>query len=70
MQYFGQIFPRSRRSGAAAHTRHVDPGELGKNPSEGLTKISIEGVSEEFEWKLLALLADHRHELTVTADTK
>ncbi|MEU2854564.1 hypothetical protein [Streptomyces syringium] len=33
-------------------------------------KITIEGASEEFERKLLALLADQRHELTVTADTE
>ncbi|MFZ3476037.1 hypothetical protein ACODT4_44405 [Streptomyces sp. 2.9] len=33
-------------------------------------RITIEGASEEFERKLLALLADHRHELTVTADTE
>ncbi|MFE0389629.1 hypothetical protein ACFW1F_37045 [Streptomyces bungoensis] len=33
-------------------------------------KITIEGASEEFERKLLALLAEHRHELTVTADTE
>ncbi|WP_237522679.1 hypothetical protein [Streptomyces sp. SID1328] len=33
-------------------------------------KITIEGASPEFERKLLLLLADHRHELTVTADTE
>ncbi|MFJ2109487.1 hypothetical protein ACIOHH_33505 [Streptomyces microflavus] len=33
-------------------------------------KITIEGASEEFERKLLELLADHRHELAVTADTE
>lgn len=33
-------------------------------------KITIEGASEEFERKLLALLAEHRHELAVTADTE
>ncbi|MFV8133192.1 hypothetical protein [Streptomyces syringium] len=33
-------------------------------------KITIEGASEDFEQKLLALLAEHRHELTVTADTE
>lgn len=33
-------------------------------------KITIEGASEEFERKLLDLLAEHRHELTVTADTE
>lgn len=33
-------------------------------------KITIEGASEEFEQKLLALLDEHRHELTVTADTE
>ncbi|GLX41139.1 hypothetical protein [Streptomyces sp. SPB4] len=33
-------------------------------------KITIEGASEEFERKLLALLDEHRHELTVTADTE
>ncbi|MFI2764892.1 hypothetical protein ACH5A3_39690 [Streptomyces echinatus] len=32
-------------------------------------KITIEGASEEFERKLLDLVAEHRHELTVTADT-
>ncbi|MFJ8828107.1 hypothetical protein ACIREE_41100 [Streptomyces sp. NPDC102467] len=32
-------------------------------------KITIEGASEEFERKLLALLAEHRDELAVTADT-
>ncbi|NEB13897.1 hypothetical protein G3I32_34555 [Streptomyces coelicoflavus] len=32
-------------------------------------RITIEGASEEFERKLLALLAEHRHELAVTADT-
>ncbi|MFI6209136.1 hypothetical protein ACIBAI_22475 [Streptomyces sp. NPDC051041] len=32
-------------------------------------KITIEGASEEFERKLLDILAEHRHELTVTADT-
>jgi hypothetical protein len=32
-------------------------------------RITIEGASEEFERKLLALLAEHRDELTVTADT-
>ncbi|MFF9870129.1 hypothetical protein ACF1G0_32910 [Streptomyces sp. NPDC013953] len=33
-------------------------------------KITIEGASEEFERKLLALFAEHRHELTITADTE
>ena len=33
-------------------------------------RITIEGASEEFERKLLDLLAEHRHELTVTADTE
>ncbi|GAA5708026.1 hypothetical protein AQJ43_37780 [Streptomyces avermitilis] len=33
-------------------------------------KITIEGASEEFERKLLELLAEHRHELAVTADTE
>ncbi|MFC8424134.1 hypothetical protein ACFUN7_25205 [Streptomyces sp. NPDC057236] len=33
-------------------------------------RITIEGASEEFERKLLELLAEHRHELTVTADTE
>ncbi|MFD7687811.1 hypothetical protein [Streptomyces sp. NPDC059781] len=33
-------------------------------------KITIEGASEEFERKLLDLVAEHRHELTVTADTE
>ncbi|RLU80187.1 hypothetical protein CTZ27_35695 [Streptomyces griseocarneus] len=33
-------------------------------------RITIEGASEEFERKLLALLAEHRHELAVTADTE
>lgn len=33
-------------------------------------KITIEGASAEFERKLLDLLAEHRHELTVTADTE
>ncbi|WP_331763657.1 hypothetical protein OH738_40950 (plasmid) [Streptomyces hirsutus] len=33
-------------------------------------KITIEGASEGFERKLLALLAEHRHELTVTAGTE
>ncbi|MFE7070442.1 hypothetical protein ACFU96_10180 [Streptomyces sp. NPDC057620] len=33
-------------------------------------KITIEGASEEFERKLLDLLAEHRHELLVTADTE
>lgn len=32
-------------------------------------KITIEGASEEFEQRLLDLLAEHRHELAVTADT-
>ncbi|MGK5695084.1 hypothetical protein ACSNOJ_19630 [Streptomyces sp. URMC 128] len=32
-------------------------------------RITIEGASEEFERKLLDILAEHRHELTVTADT-
>ncbi|MGY4965119.1 hypothetical protein [Streptomyces sp. 900105245] len=32
-------------------------------------KITIEGASEEFERKLLDLVAEHRHELTVIADT-
>ncbi|MFF7859384.1 hypothetical protein [Streptomyces sp. NPDC007904] len=32
-------------------------------------RITIEGASEEFERKLLELLVEHRHELTVTADT-
>lgn len=31
-------------------------------------KITIEGASAEFERRLLELLAEHRHELTVTAD--
>lgn len=33
-------------------------------------RITIEGASPEFEHKLLGLLADHRHELTVTAGTE
>ncbi|MFG2719754.1 hypothetical protein ACGFW5_15860 [Streptomyces sp. NPDC048416] len=33
-------------------------------------RITMEGASEEFERKLLALFAEHRHELTVTADTE
>ncbi|PJE97126.1 hypothetical protein CUT44_14180 [Streptomyces carminius] len=33
-------------------------------------KITIEGASPEFERKLLDLLAEHRHELTVAADTE
>ncbi|MFG2668932.1 hypothetical protein ACGFY6_32430 [Streptomyces sp. NPDC048387] len=33
-------------------------------------KITIEGASEEFERKLLDLLAEHRHELAVTTDTE
>lgn len=33
-------------------------------------KITIEGASQEFERKLLLLLAEHHHELTVTADTE
>ncbi|GHI98170.1 hypothetical protein TPA0906_00360 [Streptomyces olivaceus] len=33
-------------------------------------RIVIEGASEEFERKLLDLLAEHRHELLVTADTE
>ncbi|WJV51651.1 hypothetical protein [Streptomyces flavofungini] len=33
-------------------------------------RIIIEGASEEFERKLLKLLAAHHHELTVTADTE
>jgi hypothetical protein len=33
-------------------------------------KITIEGASPEFERKLLLLLAEHRHELTVTAGTE
>ncbi|WP_433407060.1 hypothetical protein [Streptomyces sp. CA-146814] len=33
-------------------------------------KITIEGASEEFEQKLLGLVAEHRHELAVTADTE
>ncbi|WP_327286629.1 hypothetical protein [Streptomyces sp. NBC_01205] len=33
-------------------------------------KITIEGASEEFERKLLELLAEHKHELIVTADTE
>ncbi|MDG9728459.1 MULTISPECIES: hypothetical protein [unclassified Streptomyces] len=33
-------------------------------------KIVIEGASPEFERKLLALLADHRHELAVSVDTE
>ncbi|WP_331743467.1 hypothetical protein OH809_44460 (plasmid) [Streptomyces sp. NBC_00873] len=33
-------------------------------------KITIEGASEEFERKLLALYADHRHELTLTVGTE
>ncbi|OAR26577.1 hypothetical protein A8W25_28460 [Streptomyces sp. ERV7] len=32
-------------------------------------RITIEGASAEFEHRLLQLLADHRHELTVTTDT-
>lgn len=32
-------------------------------------RIVIEGASEEFERKLLDIIAEHRHELTVTADT-
>ncbi|MFJ4879985.1 hypothetical protein ACIP93_32925 [Streptomyces sp. NPDC088745] len=32
-------------------------------------KITIEGASEQFAEKLLALVAEHRAELTVTADT-
>lgn len=52
------------------HTLHSHPGEPGKNLSEGLMRITIEGASEEFERKLLELLAEHRHELAVTADTE
>ncbi|MCG5121562.1 hypothetical protein ACRWOO_11485 [Streptomyces sp. NEAU-PBA10] len=33
-------------------------------------KITIEGASQEFERKLLDLVAEHRHELAVTADTE
>ncbi|WP_166028153.1 hypothetical protein [Streptomyces chilikensis] len=33
-------------------------------------RITIEGASEEFERKLLALLAEHRHELTVSTGTE
>ncbi|MFE1076644.1 hypothetical protein ACFW5W_36315 [Streptomyces sp. NPDC058783] len=33
-------------------------------------RIVIEGASEEFERKLLALLADHRHELAITVGTE
>lgn len=33
-------------------------------------KITIEGASPEFERKLLLLLAEHQHELTVTAGTE
>lgn len=33
-------------------------------------RITIEGASEQFERKLLDLLAEHRHELAVTADTE
>ncbi|MFC7885281.1 hypothetical protein ACFUVV_25895 [Streptomyces sp. NPDC057376] len=33
-------------------------------------KIVIEGASPEFERKLLALLADHRHELAVSVGTE
>ncbi|MFD9633681.1 hypothetical protein [Streptomyces violascens] len=33
-------------------------------------KITIEGASEDFERKLLALLAEHRDELVVTAGTE
>ncbi|MET9399303.1 hypothetical protein [Kitasatospora sp. NPDC002965] len=33
-------------------------------------KITIEGASEEFERRLLDLVAEHRHELLVTADTE
>lgn len=33
-------------------------------------RITIEGASPEFEHKLLGLLADYRHELTITADTE
>ncbi|THA34050.1 hypothetical protein E6R18_08590 [Streptomyces sp. A1277] len=33
-------------------------------------KFTIEGMSEEFEHKLLSLLAEHRHELAITADTE
>ncbi|UQI49698.1 hypothetical protein M1P56_35515 (plasmid) [Streptomyces sp. HU2014] len=32
-------------------------------------RITIEGASAAFEEKLLSLLAEHRHELTVTQDT-
>ncbi|MFJ3342348.1 hypothetical protein ACIPT3_14305 [Streptomyces diastaticus] len=33
-------------------------------------KITVEGASEEFERELLDLVAEHRHELAVTADTE
>ncbi|MFE2297103.1 hypothetical protein ACFXAW_02790 [Streptomyces sp. NPDC059445] len=33
-------------------------------------KITIEGASEEFERRLLALIADHRHELTLAVGTE
>ncbi|MEU8828836.1 hypothetical protein [Streptomyces sp. NPDC048636] len=33
-------------------------------------RITIEGASAEFERKLLDLVAEHRHELIVTADTE
>ncbi|MFD7626343.1 hypothetical protein ACFV7Q_09880 [Streptomyces sp. NPDC059851] len=33
-------------------------------------KITIEGASPEFERKFLALVADHRHELTLTVGTE
>ena len=33
-------------------------------------KITIEGASEDFERKLLALYNDHRHELTLTVGTE
>ncbi|MFD8026420.1 hypothetical protein ACFV6G_39155 [Streptomyces lavendulae] len=55
----------------ARHGRvHAEQGKTGKNSPEGFLKITIEGASEEFERKLLALLADHRHELAVAVDTE
>lgn len=33
-------------------------------------KFTVEGASEAFERKLLSLLAEHRHELVITADTE
>ncbi|MET8944877.1 hypothetical protein ABZX30_15170 [Streptomyces sp. NPDC004542] len=33
-------------------------------------RLTIEGASPEFERKLLALLIEHRHELTLTAGTE